>query len=135
LPVQDITITNVYRPPNLMRGHHIHRCITNIRVRGRTLVGGDFNAIDEMWQSDGSSRTGDHSVAEWAMEQGLRLGIEPDIGTHAEGNTIDLTFTNIPGAHTQHAPQMDTGSDHKTLVTYIPSRRTQGGYKYAKLED
>jgi hypothetical protein len=47
---------------------------------------------------------------------------EPGVPIHRHGHVIDLAFSNIPFARTEVANELDTGSDHETLITTIPGR-------------
>ncbi|RAL63270.1 hypothetical protein DID88_004347 [Monilinia fructigena] len=61
---------------------------------------------------------------------------DPGEPTHRAGHTIDLTFSNIPFAETKVRHDLDSGSDHFTLVTLIPGRGQQTnantGYRVAE---
>jgi len=131
----EVKIINIYRPPHTGTIHVLQEKIYNIEVRGTTVIGGDFNATDEMWQSWGESKTPDRNIAEWIRGVGLKLLNEPNVPTHNKGNVLDLALSNMEGAVGEVMTHLHTGSDHQTIGIEIPGRRNKGGVRFAKLED
>ncbi|KAF1923236.1 uncharacterized protein M421DRAFT_407312 [Didymella exigua CBS 183.55] len=43
----------------------------------------------------------------------------PGQPTHCAGHVIDLTFSNVPFAHSAVDADMHSGLDHKTIVTSV----------------
>ncbi|RAL60819.1 hypothetical protein DID88_010144 [Monilinia fructigena] len=75
-------------------------------------------------------------LAAWSLSSGADFIGDPGEPTHRAGHTIDLTFSNIPFAETKVRHDLDSGSDHFTLVTLIPGRGQQTnantGYRVAE---
>ena len=113
----NVTLINVYRPPNEGRGGPIRTQLERLNCETKTMVGGDFNAVAPTWQDLGTPRGGDTDIKAWFEKQGLWVLNEPDEATHDDGNVLDLAATNISGATMAIEEHLHTGSDHQTLVT------------------
>lgn len=58
-------------------------------------------------------------------ENGISLASRPGIQTHSRGNTLDLTWSNY-GALADINPELDSTSDHATLVGEVSRPNSQG---------
>ncbi|RAL62925.1 hypothetical protein DID88_004766 [Monilinia fructigena] len=92
---------------------------------------------DIVWLEPGIHSSNQGSLlAAWSLSSGADFIGDPGEPTHRAGHTIDLTFSNIPFAETKVRHDLDSGSDHFTLVTLIPGRGQQTnantGYRVAE---
>lgn len=94
--VNGITLFNVYKAPN---NPNAFQPIVNWAPTQNSLIAGDFNSVHEAWQPNITSPHGQgEQIERWAERHHLSCLIvgEP---THQAGNTLDLVWTNISGAH------------------------------------
>lgn len=119
-PTSKYTIVNVYRPPKEGKRH----CPGHpppLDPSMHCLIAGDFNTHYESWEANTAKTTaGVLSLIDWIDRHGLALISPADIATHSRGQTLDLAFSNIPGATTAVKRHLHTVSDHETLVTRLP---------------
>lgn len=127
------TIVNVYR-------RAAEDITTDILRRwgkppAKTIIAGDFNAKHWLWQPGVQTDTPGREISEWAEA----TEVEPTLvgsPTRHSGYTIDLVFTNCP-ASSHVEKQLNTGSDHYTVVTKLPEpeRGTPGaGRRYVPID-
>ena len=113
-----ITTVNVYREPHQ---DHALDLLVGWTPPARCFVAGDFNALHPLWQ-EGSGRDKGWKIAEWATSHDLELLNPPNTPTRGP-NTLDLAFSNIPGADTTVEDHLTTASDHSTLASTLPADR------------
>ncbi|KAI0994152.1 hypothetical protein K3495_g14029, partial [Podosphaera aphanis] len=90
--VKGITLFNVYKAPN---DPNAVQPIVNWAPSQNSLTAGDFSSVHETWQPNTTS-------------------------PHGQGNTLDLVWTNISGAHAWVDRSECVTSDHFPLRGYIP---------------
>ncbi|RAL63688.1 hypothetical protein DID88_003731 [Monilinia fructigena] len=133
LEVNGFHIVNIYREPNT---RHMIDYIISLQIPPNFLIGGDFNAKHDMFEPGIHSSNQGSLLAAWSLSSGADFIGDPGEPTHRAGHTIDLTFSNIPFAETKVRHDLDSGSDHFTLVTLIPGRGQQTnantGYRVAE---
>ena len=118
----NVTLINVYRPPNEGQGGPIRTQLERLNCETKTMVGGDFNAVAPTWQDLGTPRGGDTDIEAWFEKQWLWVLNEPDEATHEAGNVLDLAAANIPRATMAIEEHLHTGSDHQTLITTLTAQ-------------
>lgn len=119
LDVNGYHILNFYRAPG---SPEVLSYLCSLAPEGNTVAGGDANAVDSLWEPGGTPRAGGPALADWATSTGMIFTGEPGIPTHNMGHTLDLVFSNVPFAETSVRDDLLSGSDHRTLVTTLPSR-------------
>lgn len=119
LEVNGYHILNFYRAPGTSE---VMTYLCGLNPEDNSVVGGDANAVDSLWEPGGTSRAGGPALANWASSSGMNFTGEPGVATHAMGHTLDLVFSNVPFADTSVREDLASGSDHCTLVTTLPSR-------------
>ena len=98
--------------------------ITHLSPPPSCLIGGDFNAPHDMFEPGVRPSRNGPDLARWASNSGMDFIGTPGAPTQRFGHVLDLTFSNIPFAHSLIRPDMHSGSDHETQVTTIPRRGT-----------
>ncbi|WPJ65411.1 hypothetical protein SMAC4_13918 [Sordaria macrospora] len=111
------SFVNIYRRSNDTSALEL---LQNWQPTTRTLLAGDFNAKHHSWQPGAETSESATRIVDYVTEHGLDLLTAPGVPTHNCGNTIDLTFSNIPLCSTRIAPEADCGSDHQVCITDIP---------------
>ncbi|CCC14518.1 unnamed protein product [Sordaria macrospora k-hell] len=115
---QGVTFVNIYRRSNDASALEL---LQNWQPTTKTLLAGDFNAKHHTWQPGAETSEGATRIIDYVTEHSLDLLTAPGVPTHNCGNTIDLTFSNIPLCSTRIAPEADCGSDHQVCITDIPT--------------
>ncbi len=117
--VNGYAILNAYRQP---LHPHILEYVTHLSPPTNCLVGGDFNAWHDMFEPGIQPAHQATEVARWASDSGMDFIGVPGEPTQRAGHVLDLTFSNIPFAHTAVHPRLHSGSDHETQITTILGR-------------
>ncbi|KAI0992228.1 hypothetical protein K3495_g15958, partial [Podosphaera aphanis] len=115
--VNGITFFNIYKAPN---NPNAFQPIVNWAPSQNSVIAGDFNSVHEAWQPNTTSPHGQgEQIERWAERHHLSCLIigEP---THRAGNTLDLVWTNISGAHAWVDCSECVTSDHLPLRGYVP---------------
>ncbi|KAI0992053.1 hypothetical protein K3495_g16133, partial [Podosphaera aphanis] len=115
--VNGITFFNIYKAPN---NPNAFQPIGNWAPSQNSVIAGDFNSVHEAWQPNTTSPHGQgEQIERWAERYHLSCLIigEP---THRAGNTLDLVWTNISGAHAWVDRSECVTSDHLPLRGYVP---------------
>lgn len=115
--VNEIDMLNVYRQPETDSSLDY---VTSLVAPERFLLGGDFNVKHSRFEPNTRPANGGDRLARWADEQGLGFIGQVGEATHNAGHVLDLTFSNLPFATTRVCLDMDSGADHRTLLTTIP---------------
>ena len=119
LDVNGYAILNAYRQPLSLE---VIDYVTHLAPPSNCLIGGDFNAWHDMFEPGVQPVHQGAELARWASDSGMDYIGTPGDPTQRAGHVLDLTFSNIPFAHTIIKPDMHSGSDHETQVTTIPGR-------------
>jgi ribonuclease HI len=122
-----ISIANIYNAPPGAKGEgEAAKILLALAIHHEhpLLLAGDFNLRHEHWQPSITQRSqGAERFFQWTQQQGLTLTSPLDEPTQARGNTIDLTWTSPAlmryRVTTQAASNLNTTSDHETLLTQI----------------
>lgn len=116
--INGYTILNVYRAPNT---DEVLDYIVTLVPPEKCLIGGDFNIHHDYFEPGIPTSGRGRELAEWCIANIDYIG-ETGVPTHSAGHVLDLTFSNIQDTFTWVRTDMNSGSDHETLVTIIPSR-------------
>ncbi|KAF6805661.1 RNA-directed DNA polymerase from transposon x-element [Colletotrichum musicola] len=86
-----------------------------------SIIGGDFNIRNEIWEPGGGNTGFGPVIGHWAHSHGLAYIGEPGVPTHLYGYVLDLIFLDIPMASAQILPNLYPGANHKAiLITVAP---------------
>ena len=119
LDVNNFPILNAYRQPTT---NQVIDYVAHLAPPSNCVVGGDFNAWNDMFEPGITSVHRGGELARWASSSGMDFIGEPGVPTQRAGHVLDLTFSNIPFARTIVRSDLHSGSDHETQVTTIPGR-------------
>lgn len=108
---------NVYRQPETDSSLNY---VTRLAAPERFLLRGNFNMKHSRFEPNTRSTNGGDRLVRWADEQGLSFINQVGEATHNAGHVLDLTFSNLPFANTRVCLDIDSGADHRTLLTTIP---------------
>ncbi|KAI0994992.1 hypothetical protein K3495_g13189 [Podosphaera aphanis] len=83
-------------------------------------VGGDFNLRHPLWDSSVSyAQRTCTDLINWYENKGLKLLNPTETPTHNRGGTLDLVFCSDNSAKCEVRPDLNTSSDHETLLTSL----------------
>jgi ribonuclease HI len=116
--VNGVSILNCYRQPHTP---NVLQYVTHLIPPQYCLVGGDFNARHESFEPTVTAANGGLELARWAAAASMDYIGVPGQPTHYAGHVIDLTFSNVPFAQSAVDASMHSGSDHETIVTFVPT--------------
>lgn len=117
--INGITVCNVYR--DAQGNDLVLSYLESLAIQGRVVIGGDFNAVNWLWQPKAKFHKGPGArIANWILNNDLII-LNTDAPTHRKGNILDLTITNIEGAEACLDPSLHIGSDHFTIKATIPA--------------
>jgi hypothetical protein len=119
LEVNDQLYLNFYREP---AAAPVMDYLVQLDPPPKCVIGGDANAVDNVWEPGSGSQHRGGQLASWSCETGMVYTGQPGVPTQRAGHVLDLVFSNIPFAATRVRPDLRTGSDHETLVTTVPGR-------------
>lgn len=117
-----ITIVNVYRPPQESESGPIITTLKQWKAPPNSVIAGDFNTGHPSWDSHARDSRRAEELVEWSKENSLILSSPVYESTHNKGSVLDLVFTNIIGTQYNIEEHLHTTSDHETLLTTIPLR-------------
>ena len=125
-----ITISNVYCPPVNSKGQVISTnvCTQLISTLPSSLIAGDFNAHNPLWDDvQPPDERGEH-LSDWMMESNMNLlntGEPTHVNVHTgNGSTPDIAFCGSlwKGKVTWHVSEPIGSSDHLPIIMTIKSR-------------
>ncbi|POS82010.1 hypothetical protein EPUL_005719, partial [Erysiphe pulchra] len=104
------------------------------------FVGGDFNLKHPSWDSITSYASPQSSeLINWANQKNVSLLNPTGVPTHRAGGTIDLAFCSQLGATCKILSDLQTTSDHETLLSIIPNignlKDFEGRLRYKSLDE
>lgn len=121
LNVNSYTILNVYRMPvREPVPNDVIYYITHLLPLQSYLIGGDFNAPHDMFEPSVIPSRNGPNLAHWSSDSSMDFIRTPRTPTQRFGYVLDLTFSNIPFAHSSIRSNIHSSSDHETQVTIIP---------------
>lgn len=115
--VNGVTFLNVYKPP-----HDISTVqpLISWKLPSSLVAVGDFNSVYWVWQPRTTITYGQgEEIASWAEEHNLTCLIVRE-STHRAGNTLDLAWTNVSGAHAYVERDKFMTSDHLPICGSLP---------------
>lgn len=94
--------------------------IINLMPSPCCLIGGDFNAMHDIFDPGADNWHCEDELIWWASSSGISFISEAGNPIQAAGNILNLTFLNIPFAYTFLWQDIHNGSDYKIIITTVP---------------
>jgi hypothetical protein len=116
--INGTSMLNCYRQPLTP---DVLQYVTHLTPPPHCLVGGDFNAKHESFEPTVTAANVGVELARWAAAASMDYIGAPGQPKHYAGHVIDLTFSNVPFAQFAVDANMHSGSDHKTIATFVPA--------------
>lgn len=95
--------------------------VTHLTPPQHCLIEGDFNTRHGSFEPGITAANGGAELARWAAASAMDYIGVPGQPTHQAGHVIDVTFSNAPFAQSAVDVSMQSGSDHETLVIFVPT--------------
>lgn len=108
IDINGFAILNIYRQPLQPQ---VLDYVTHLSPPPSPLIGGDFNAWNDMFEPGVQPKHQGAELARWSSESNMDFIGTPGDPTQRSGHVLDLTFSNIPFAQSPDAARTIPDSD------------------------